>query len=83
MNNYLKVERLLHIVEEDLGDLMTTLKNIIALSDNEEGVYQKGLENVVVGMLYLLTLEEDKDVIIDDLLTYIENNRTEGEKWLK
>lgn len=83
MNNYLKVERLLHIVEKDLGDLMTTLKNIIALSDNEEGVYQKGLENVVVGMLYLLALEEDKDVIIDDLLTYIENNRTEGEKWLK
>lgn len=83
MNNYLKVERLLHIVEEDLGDLMTTLKNIIALSDNEEGVYQKGLENVVVGMLYLLALEENKDVIIEDLLTYIENNRTEGEKWLK
>lgn len=83
MNNYLRVERLLHIIEEDLGDLMTTLKNIIALSDNEEGVYQKGLENVVVGMLYLLALEENKDVIIEDLLTYIENNRTEGEKWLK
>lgn len=83
MNNYLRVERLLHIVEEDLGGLMTTLKNIIALSDNEEGVYQKGLENVVAGMLYLLALEEDKDVIIEDLLTYIENNRTEGEKWLK